>query len=282
MGISDEIDRASRQSENVSPPIYIVSGGMGASGEQLAHTVLAQFPDSNAPVIRVPKVRKFDQIRQVVKQAASDGGTIVHTLVDAGLRAKLVSLAKQQRVVEIDVMGSLLDRLTSVLGKEPINQPGLYRQLHQAYFDRVEAIEYSMTHDDGKHPDGWKNAEIMITGVSRTGKTPLSLYLSVLGWKVANTPVIVGIPVQKDLFEIDRKRVVGLHIEPGQLLLIRQQRQIRLGAGGPSDYTNPEKVFDEVEYARKLFKKSGFSVVDVTDKPIETSAEEILNLVTRE
>lgn len=263
------------------PPIYIVSGGTGASGDQLVHTVLAQFPESDVQVITLGHVRHLEQVEDVVVQAAATGGTIVHTMVDARLRRALTRLAQEWNVAAIDLMGALLSRFTDVLGQEPVGHPGLYRQLHQAYFERVAAIDFAMAHDDGKNPEGWPQADIMLVGVSRVGKTPLSMYLSVLGWKVANVPLVMGLPPPPELFQLDRRRVIGLNIEPAQLLVHRQQRQRRLGAPGPSAYTDPAAIYEEVEAARQVFRRGGFSIIDVTDKPIETSADEIIERITR-
>ena len=269
-------------SERKPPPIYLVSGGTGASGEQLVHTVLAQFPEYEVPVVTVPRVRHVEQVQEVLSKARSSGGIIAHTIVDAGLRRTLTDLAQEQGVESIDLMGDLMSRLSQVLGQEPIGRPGLYRQLHHAYFERVEAIEFAMAHDDGKSSGGWPLAEIVLTGVSRVGKTPLSMYLSVLGWKVANVPLVLELPTPDGLFQLDRRRVIGLSMEPGQLLGHRQQRQHRLGAPGPTDYTNPVKIHEELEAARRVFQRGRFSVVDVTDKPIETSADEVIERVTRQ
>ena len=263
------------------PPIYIVSGGMGASGEQLVRTALAQFPKSRVPVITMGHVRHIEQIKDAVTQAAATGGIIVHTLVESPLRGALVQLAQQQRVAAIDLMGPMLSRLTETLGLDPIGHPGLYRQLHQLYFDRVTAIEFSLAHDDGQRSEDWPLADIVLAGVSRVGKTPLSVYLSVLGWKAANVPMVLGLAPPSDLLQLDRQRVIGLTIEPGQLLVHRQRRQRRLGAPGPSAYTDPDAILEELKAAREMFRRGGFSVIDVTDKPIETSAEEIIELITR-
>jgi regulator of PEP synthase PpsR (kinase-PPPase family) len=264
------------------PPIYLVSGGVGASGEQLVHTVLAQFPEHEVPVVIVPRVRDIDQVEQVVTQAAEDGGTIVHTLVDRRLGQALIRLADERGVVSIDLMGDLLSRLSEVLGQEPVGRPGLYHQLHQAYFERVAAIEFAMAHDDGKHPEGWSQAEIVLVGVSRVGKTPLSMYLSVLGWRVANVPLVVELPPPPELFELDHRRVVGLMIDAGQLVAHRQQRQRRLGAPGPSRYTDPLAIYEELEAARQVFKRGRFPIIDVTDQPIEATADEVIERVTRQ
>jgi len=263
------------------PPIYVVSGGSGASGEQLVHTVLAQFPERQVPVIMVVHVRHMERVEGVVAQAATTGGTIVHTMVDGPLRRALTDLAQERRVVAIDLMGDLLSHLSHVLGQEPAGHPGLYHQLRQAYFERVAAIDFAMEHDDGKNREDWPLAEMVLAGVSRVGKTPLSMYLSVLGWKVANVPLVMELPTPPELFELDPRRVIGLDIEAGQLVAHRQQRQRRLGAPGPSAYTQPAAVYDEVKAARRVFKRGGFSVIDVTDKPIETSADEVIDRITR-
>jgi regulator of PEP synthase PpsR (kinase-PPPase family) len=260
--------------------ILIVSGGVGASGEQLVHTVLAQFPESRVQVITIPNVRFESQIEETVQRAEKLGATLVHTLVDANLRAYLEALAAERKVMAIDLMGELLTHLTQALGKQPLGQPGLYRLLNRDYFDRVAAIEYTMAHDDGKNPEGWAQAEIVLVGVSRAGKTPLSLYLSVLGWKVANVPLVIGLDLPAQFFQLDPRRVFGLKIEAGQLLAFRQQRQQRLGAAGPSDYVNPEKILEELEYAAGVFKRGGFRLINVTDKPIESCADEVIRQIS--
>ncbi len=264
-----------------APSIFIVSGGVGASGEQLVRTALAQFQGVEVPVIIVSHVRQVAQIEAVVDRAAEAGGTIVHTLVDVDMRRALIRLARDRNVVAIDLMGQLLGRLANLLGQEPIGQPGQYRQLRQAYFDRVEAIEYTVAHDDGRNPHEWPLAEIVLVGISRVGKTPLSMYLSVQGWKVANLPLLKDIPSPPELFRLDRRRVVGLTIEPGQLLPHRQQRQRHLGLPGGAAYTDPAQIYEEVKAARQFYRRSGFAVVNVTDKPIEESAAEVIALVTR-
>jgi len=260
--------------------IYIVSGGAGTSAEQVVHTVLAQFPESMVQVITVSNVRFENQLEQVVAQAAALGGTIVHSLVDAKLRACLVEMAARWDVAAIDLMGPLLERLENVLGQPAQGQPGLYRKLNKAYFERVAAIEYTIAHDDGLRPENWPQAEILLLGVSRSGKTPLSLYLSVLGWKVANLPLVIGVGPPEELAQVDRRRVIGLSVEPGQLLAFRQQRQLRLGVYGPSEYTNPQKIYEELEYAKKIYRAIGITTIDVTDKPIESTADEIIRLVS--
>lgn len=263
------------------PPIYIVSGGSGASGEQVVESVLAQFPDVQVPVVKIAHVHHETQIRDVVTRASGANATIVHTLVDARLRQCLVEAARQKEVVALDLMGPLLDRLSGILGQEPKGQPGLYRHLRKGYFDRIAAIEFTLAHDDGKNPQDMPKADVVLAGVSRSGKTPLSMYLGVLGWKVANVPVIVDLPLPEELLRIDRGRVFGLDIDQKRLVHHRRHRQQRRGLTGPGAYTDPKIVLDEVEVVRALCRKHRFSMIDVTDKPIETTADEIIEAVTR-
>ncbi len=261
------------------PPIYVVSGSVGASGEQLVQTVLAQFPDNTVPVITVGNVRQATQIKRVVAQVKQAGGIIVHTLVDDRLRRTLIDLARDEDVAAIDLMGPLLSRLESMLERKALGQPGLYRQFHRAYFERVSAIEFTMAHDDGQQRAGWPQADIVLTGVSRSGKTPLSMYLAILGWKVANIPLVPEVPPPPELFKLDRRHVIGLTIRPDQLIVFREQRYARLGVSAPMDYINPRRIGEEVQAALRVFRRGRFAVIDVTDKPIETSADEIIKLI---
>jgi hypothetical protein len=267
-----------RQPDDV-PPIFIVSGGIGASGEQLVNTVLAQFQDSHVPVMTVGNVRRMEELTDIVKRAKVSNGTIVHTMVDARLRRGLTELATEQGVVAIDLVGPLLARLAEVLGREPLGEPGRYRRLHRADFQRVAAIEYTMRHDDGQNPEGWAEADIVLVGVSRTGKTPLSIYLSVLGWKVANVPIALDWQPPAKLFALDRRRVVGLTIDADQLIMLRRQRFSRIGARTPSAYIDPEEIRRELNHALRIIRANGFALIDVTDKPIETSADEVIKLI---
>jgi [pyruvate, water dikinase]-phosphate phosphotransferase / [pyruvate, water dikinase] kinase len=268
-----------KRAVKVPPPVYVISGGVGASGEQLVQTVLAQFPDHHMPVIVMGNVRQVTQLKRVIAQAKQAGGTIAHTLVDDRLRDRLIDMARAEDVAAIDLMGPLLSRLESVLHRKALGQPGLYRQFHRAYYERVSAIEFTMQHDDGQHPAGWPQADIVLTGVSRAGKTPLSMYLAVLGWKVVNVPLVPEVPPPPELFKLDRSRVIGLTIRPDQLIVFREQRYQQLGVPVPMDYIDPRRIGAEVQAALRVFRRGHFTVIDVTDKPIETSADEIIRLI---
>ncbi len=263
-----------------APTIFIISGGIGASGEQLVHTLLAQFPEDAVLVKTIGNVRESKQILEVLLQAQQIDALVIHTLVDPLMHDYLVAEANRLQVQAIDLIGPVMDWVTRKVGVEPRGQPGLYRQLHREYFDRVAAIDFTMAHDDGKNPDGWSQAEAVLVGVSRVGKTPLSLYLAVLGWKVANYPFVPQVPIPEALFSLDPKRVIGLTIEPGQLLQYRLRRQRQLGAPGGSAYDDPQAVYEEVQEALKVFRRNRFAIIDMTDKTIELGADEIIRHIT--
>jgi len=270
-----------KRSSQGPSPIYVISGGTGASAEKLVHTLLVQFPEYDVPVLTSAHVCETEQLEEVVARAQHSGGTIVHTFVDSRLRRQLIHMAADKGVVAIDLFGPLIDRLCDLLGKEPLGQPGLYRRLHQEYFNRVNAIEFTLAHDDGMNPQDLSLAEIVLVGVSRVGKTPLSVYLSVLGWKVANIPVILGLPPPEGLFTTDPRRVIGLEIESGHLMMHRRQRLDRIGVKETTNYTDLVTIREELEAARAVFRRGSFPVIDVTDKPIESSAQEVTALITR-
>jgi regulator of PEP synthase PpsR (kinase-PPPase family) len=263
------------------PPVYVVSGNLGALGEQLARTGLAQFEGVNIPLRIVQRVRQRHQLERIIDDAARENALIVHTMVNAEMRRALIEQARQKNVETIDALGPFLEYMTDRLQQKPVGQPGMYRQLHETYFKRIEANEFTVSQDDGVGHEKWQQAEIVLTGVSRVGKTPVSLYLSMLGWKVANVPLMPEMPPPQGLFKLDRRRVVGLTIDPTQLMLHRQHRQSQLGVIGKSSYTHVEKIYAELQAAQKIFRRGGFKVIDVTNKPIESCADQIVDIVSR-
>lgn len=264
------------------PRILVVSGGMGTTGEQLARTALAQFEGAATSIEVVPGIRTVVEVRDAVERAAEARALVIHTLVDRELREVLKRTALARRVVEVDAMGPVLDQVTALLGRQPAGKPGLYRKVREDYFRRIEAIEFAVRHDDGRHFNELRGAEIILIGVSRAGKTPLSMYLAMRGFKTANLPLIKGIEAPQELYEVPRGRVVGLTLDPDRLVSFRRQRQSGLGGGASHAYSDPREVFQDLEYARTVFRKGRFATVDVTSKPIEESANEVVAVVARD
>jgi len=263
------------------PPLFIISGGAGALGKHVARIALSQFRLDDVEVVVVPQVRTAGQLAEAIEQVHARNGIIVHTMVDPVLRESLVRRAAERGIVAIDTIGTALDRLSAMFGQTPLGQPGLYYGQEEAYLERIKAIEYTVEHDDGRKPHELHEADVVLTGISRVGKTPLSIYLSVLGWKVANVPLVEGIAAPEQLFQINRRRVIGLIIDPAELADHRRWRQQKMAHTAGRSYTDPSNLYDELDMARKLFRKGGFAVVDVTGKPVEESADEIIALITR-
>jgi regulator of PEP synthase PpsR (kinase-PPPase family) len=160
-------------------------------------------------------------------------------------------------------------------------KPGLLRQLDESYFDRIDAIEFTVRHDDGRNPDDLLQAKLVLVGVSRTSKTPLSIFLAYRGWRVANVPIIANLEPPPALFRVDRRRVVALTIQPHRLVDLRQARLNRMARGVSFDYARPDHIQQELDWADLVVRRGRWSVVDVTKKSIEETAAEIIALYRR-
>jgi len=261
------------------PNIYIVSGGKGVTGEAVVKSLLVQFPDFKIPTTIEADVLSTDQVLATVLKAKNNNGIIVHTMVNKGMRVILTTLCKEYNVPHFDLMGPLSDYLTTELGAEPIQVPGLYRKINQDYFDRVAAIEFSLSTDDGMNSKEIIHADIVLTGVSRTGKTPLSIYLALFGWKVANVPLVKNIQPPDELFKVDKRRVFGLTIDISNLLVQRKRRVAQMGNFNSGSYLDIRTINEELLTAEDIFKRGGFTVIDVTNKPVESSANEIIHFI---
>lgn len=267
--------------KKIPPPIYVVSGGRGIAGNNLVQSLLIQYPENNIPVIIVPQVLTEEQALQTVLKAKADNGLIAHTMVNPNLRKKINELCDVNNVKCVDLMGGLATYLDEMLDVEPIVEPGLYRKLNQQYFDRIESIEFTLSHDDGMSPERLHNAEIILTGVSRVGKTPLSVYLAMYGWKVANVPLVKGINPPEELFKVDPNRVFGLHISTQNLIMHRKKRLAGWNNHQNEKYIDERAVKEEIRNALFVFNRGGFTVINVSNKPIESTANEILNIMSK-
>lgn len=260
--------------------LFIVSGGKGVAGHTMVHSLLIQYPNNKLKVKVIPSVQSLERIKAVVSRIKSENGLLVHTLVNSPLRKLLIEECHRQGVQQIDFMGPLADYLEEKLGFESVNVPGLYRRINAQYFNRIEAIEYTMNHDDGLNASRLYKAEIILTGVSRSGKTPLSIYMSMFGWKVANVPLIAGIKPPPELFDVDPNRVFGLSISPNQLISQRKNRLAQMGNMDNTNYIDINEVRKELKHANFIFERGKFTRINVTNKPIETSANQIIGLIS--
>ncbi|MDD9304806.1 MAG: kinase/pyrophosphorylase [Desulfobacter sp.] len=261
--------------------IYIASCGEGINAFQLVESTLVQFPDSNITVVKMPQIRTESQVDELIDRVKDIESLIVHTIVDSKLRKYLTRKGIDNHIVTIDLMGPILSKIETFLDRPPLETPGLYREIHHVDLKQVSAIDFALAHDDGLNPESLADAELVLVGLSRAGKTPLSMYMGVMGWKVANIPYVPGVPMPKTLDQVDRRRVIALNINVEQLLAHRKMRQESLGTKDLYAYAGKEDVKAEIRHAQKYYITKGFSMINVSNKPIETSAEEIAEMITR-
>jgi hypothetical protein len=255
--------------------IFVVSDGTGRTAERALSAALAQFPGAPVVILVRPNVRTVKRAREVVLEAAGAGGFVVHTIVTDAVREAIIKAGRQNNVETIDLMGPLIARLTETLAASPSEKPGVFAQLNRSYFRRLETMEFAFRHDDGQRIEDLRKAELVLLGVSRTFKTPLSIYLAFKGWFVANVPIVMGQEPPALLAKLPPSRVFCLDTNARQLAELRRARQDYLGAAaGP--YADAEYVRIELMQARKFFgQHPGWAVVNVTNKPIEEIATEI-------
>jgi regulator of PEP synthase PpsR (kinase-PPPase family) len=260
--------------------IHIVSDGSGATSEAVVDAAVVQFPGVEFNLVRHPGVRTREQVLTVVAQAQGDRGIIVHTMVITEIRRLLLRECRQRVIDQVDLTGPLLGKVSQHVEMRPILRPGASRGLSDEYFRRIDAIQFTVRHDDGQGLDTLGDADIVLVGVSRASKTPLSIFLSLRGWRVANIPIVLGVDPPKELEEIDQTSVVALMISADELTRIRQHRVKALGSYTTGEYASPEKVREELAYCRRIIRRGyPWPIVEVTGKSIEESAKEVIALV---
>ena len=261
--------------------VFVVSDATGATARRVVEAALLQFENADVRVEQVPGVVEAKEVKRLVKQAAAVGGTIVHTLVLPELREVMLTEGRRKHVVTIDLMGPLLDRLRATLELSPMAKPGLMRQLDESYFERIGAMDFAVRHDDGRNVEELPQAQLVLVGVSRTSKTPISIYLAYRGWRVANVPIITDMEPPVSLGEVDRKRIVMLTVQPDRLEMLRHARAPRMAKGIALHYVSREYIQRELDWAELLHRRERWAVVDVTNKSIEEASAEVIALYNR-
>lgn len=260
--------------------IFVLSDGTGETADQMIKAALVQYVRQGLKIVRYKNVRNDTQVASIFEEAHQMKALVVYTVVSESLRGFIQRLSVQSGVPAVDLLGPLMNLLSKFLTKDPESQPGLFHQVNESYFRRIEAIEFTVKHDDGKYADNLKNADIILVGLSRTSKTPLSVYLSYKGWKVANVPVVKDIPLPQELFDVDQKKIIGLIIDPATLARIRQERLIKMGEDPGGKYGDFDHIVQEIEYCKGLFKKNRrWPVFDVSGKALEETATEVEKVI---
>jgi regulator of PEP synthase PpsR (kinase-PPPase family) len=265
--------------QRLEKPRYIdvLSDSTGETAEKVVRAALLQFPQAGAQIRLHTRVRTKEVARPVVERCAREGALLVFTVVSPELREFVHGMTAELKIEAIDVIGALIGKLGTFLDREPINLPSALLPLSEEYFRRIEAVEFAVKSDDGKEPRNFKKADIVLVGVSRTSKTPLSTILAQRGLRVANLPLVLGVNPPPELLEAPQDRIVGLTIGIEQLCEIRQARLRHLGMPGETNYAMREHVRQELEFANTLFAKHPeWPVIDVTGRAIEETAVIIL------
>lgn len=261
------------------PTIYILSDSVGETAELVVKAGLSQFTNGDYKISRVPYVEDKETIDEYLQIAKEKNAMLGFTLVEPGLRKYLNEQAEKMNVEAIDIMGPTIHAMERFFGKEPRLQPGLMHQLDEDYFKRIEAIEFAVKYDDGRDPRGISRADIVLVGVSRTSKTPLSQYLANKRIKVANVPIVPEVDPPEELFEVAKDKCIGLRISPEKLNEIRKERLKALGLGNQAAYASLKRINQELEYFDKIVKKIDCEVIDVSNKAVEETANIILQMV---
>ena len=258
--------------------LHLLSDSTGETLEMLAKAALAQF--EGAEVIRHfwPMVRSQQHLDRIMAEIAANPGLVFYTLVNADTRVRLEEHCRTLSLPVVPVLEAAVDALEAALGQQAKARPGRQHVMDEAYFARVDAIHYTIAHDDGVGWENWEAADIVLAGVSRSSKTPTSIYLANRGYKVANIPIVVESPPPAVLFGLKHPLVVGLTTAPERLVQVRRNRLISLGQMPETSYVDEDRVGREVQYARRMFADNGWPVIDVTRRSIEEAAAAIINL----
>jgi regulator of PEP synthase PpsR (kinase-PPPase family) len=259
--------------------LHLLSDSTGETLEMIAKAALAQFDD--AEVIRHfwPMVRSQQHLDRIVGELAANPGLVLYTLVNAETRRLLEERCRKLGLPHVPALDAVTAALEDRLGQQAKGRPGSQHTMDEAYFARVDAIQFTIAHDDGIGWENWEEADIVLAGVSRTSKTPTSIYLANRGYKVANIPIVVESPTPQNLFELRRPLVVGLTTAPKRLIEIRRNRLLSLNQTTETAYVDEEKVEREIAFARRMFADNGWPVIDVTRRSIEETAAAIIRLM---
>lgn len=258
--------------------IYIISDGTGQSAVNIMRAALLQFNEAHTKLSVYSMINEQTQLISILENAKIDGSVVAYTMVSSQLREVIAEYCKENNMTFVDILGPPLDMLSGYFGKSPLETPGVLRKVDEKYFKRIEAMEFTLTHDDGKTLKGIQDADLIILGLSRTSKTPTSFYLAQQGFKVVNVPLVPEVPIQEEIFAVDQNKVVILMMEPEVLQKVRSARLRHYKT--TSTYNNINKIFEEVEFCYDLVRKNRkWNIINSTNKSIEETAREIIHSV---
>ena len=262
---------------NTNPIIYALSDSIGGTAESVIKATVSQFTETKFEVVRIPYINNKEQIDEALQEAARHQAVVCYTIVNPRLREHLADRAVELQIQVVDVLGPMLRAIQKNSGLLPKNQAGLIHALDHEYFKRVEAVEFAVKYDDGKNPLGLLKADIVIIGVSRTSKTPLSMYLAHKQLKVANVPLVPEIVPPAELFKVPHHKIIGLLIDPYKLTDIRMTRLKAMGLSEDAEYADVERITEELDYAQGIMRRVHCMIINVSNRAIEETAGIILD-----
>jgi regulator of PEP synthase PpsR (kinase-PPPase family) len=260
------------------PIIFVVSDGRGETASQVLRAALVQFEGQEFELVVRPEVRTAGQARAVVREAADREASIFYTLVSPETRWAMVNLGGELLVPTVDVLGPSFSALHDLFQQAPSGKPGLFYASDRERFDRQQAIDYTLTHDDGQRPDELDEADVVLVGVSRAAKSTTCFYLAFKGIKAANVPLVYGVPVLPQLAALDPAKVIGLSVNVSRLLTVRRARSGHLGDRHVAYYTSKQDVANEVIHATTVMKQHGWRTVETSYLAVEEIAREVMQL----
>ncbi len=262
--------------------LFIVSDSVGETADLVAKAAASQFRQGLEAVSmkRFSHVEDESQLSEIAYLAKEQNAIIIYTLVKSNMRRKLKEQSEMNGIQCIDLLGPVVDSIGSELDERPLEEPGLVRKLDEDYFKKIEAIEFAVKYDDGRDPRGILKADIVLVGVSRTSKTPLSQYLAHKRYKVANVPLVPEVDPPEELYMINPEKCFGLVISPEKLNSIRRERLLALGLKDDASYARVDRIEKEISHFNKIVSKIGCRVIDVTNRAVEETANVILTEIT--
>ncbi|RNB86365.1 pyruvate, water dikinase regulatory protein [Brevibacillus panacihumi] len=261
--------------------IYVVSDSIGETAELVVRAGASQFDRFVIDIQKYPYIEDKESIDEIIASAKESKAMIVFTIVVPELNSYIIEQAARYGIPAIDVMGPVMQTLQNMLQEPPTGKPGLVRRLDEEYFRKVDAIEFAVKYDDGRDPRGLLRADVVLIGVSRTSKTPLSMYLANKRLKVANVPLVPEVEPPEELFALPPERCIGLTINPEQLNGIRTERLKALGLTAQANYANLERIEEELAYSKRIIERLGCPVIDVSNKAVEETANIILEIIRK-
>ena len=260
--------------------VYILSDSTGETGVAMAGAILSQFPDLHPHFRRRPEISNNREIDQNIEEMQTRPSIAIASLMDPTLLKYMLARCSEKKILCIDIFSQAMTKISLTFNIQPLMKKGLTRELDPSYFNRISAIEFAIKYDDGKIPLGFLKSDLILIGVSRTSKTPLSMFMATKGYYVSNLPLVPELEVPEQIYQADRRRIIGLTLSPGRLKGIRLKRLQAMGVTHPSSYADFKRIEKELAYAHHIFDQLGCHVIDVSNNAIETTSSRILTYLT--